>query len=168
MANTMAARTAVGIGASSRAATRTNTRAMSDITALAIWVWPFWSSRISVFVGLPLTTKVPVRPATRFAPPSPSRSRSTSTCWPCRAAKLRDVAADWATMMTKQAKAIDAALGTSPQARPAGMPSGGKPPATSPTTATPCPDATVTAETTPASTTATMAPGIAGRNLRKP
>ena len=73
---------------------------------LATWVRPFCSSRIWVLVGLPLTTKVPVRPAAKLAPLSPTMSRFTSTRWPCFIAKLREVAALWAMISTKQENAI--------------------------------------------------------------
>ena len=47
----------------------------------ASWVRPFCSSRISVLVGLPLTTNVPLSPAAMLAPLSPTMSRFTSTRW---------------------------------------------------------------------------------------
>ena len=78
----------------------------ADIVMLASWVRPFCSSRIWVLVGLPLTTKVPVSPAAKFAPDSPTMSRLTSTLSPCFIAKLRDVAALWAMIRTKQENAI--------------------------------------------------------------
>ena len=73
-----------------------NTRAMSAIVKFATWLRPCCSSRISVLVGEPLTTKVPVRPAARLAPKSPMMSRLMSTLSPCFMAKLREVAALWA------------------------------------------------------------------------
>ena len=91
-------------------------------------------------------------------------SRFTSTRSPCFIAKLREVAALCAMIRTKQEKAMPSTLGTSPHEMPAGSPIGGKPPLTEPTTATPCEDASVTAETMMSRTTATMAPGTLGRN----
>ena len=79
---------------------------IADIVRLASWVRPFCSSRIWVLVGLPLTTKVPDRPAAKLAPASPTMSRFTSTLWPCFIAKLREVAALWAMIRMKQEKAI--------------------------------------------------------------
>jgi hypothetical protein len=42
------------------------------------WLRPPAPSTISVFVGLPLTTNVPVMPAAKFAVPSPTRSTFSS------------------------------------------------------------------------------------------
>ena len=133
--NTMPARTAVGMSVSRLVRNSTNSRATAAMVMLATWVRPFWPSRISVLVGLPLTTKVPDRPAAKLAPLRPTRSRLMSTRSPCLAAKLREVAALWATMRTKQAKAIEAALTTSFHPKPPGRPIGGKPPSREPTTA---------------------------------
>ena len=52
-------------------------RTIATTTAVlswATWVWLFASSTISVLVGLPLTTNVPVKPAVMLATPSPTRS----------------------------------------------------------------------------------------------
>ena len=113
---------------------------------LATCVRPFCSSRIWVLVGLPLTTNVPLRPAARLAPLSPTMSRFTSTRWPCFIAKLREVAALWAMMSTKQEKAIPSTLGMSLQVMPSGSPIGGNPPVTEPTTATPWDEASKAAD----------------------
>ena len=78
---------------------------------LATWVLPFCSSRIWVLVGLPLTTKVPLRPAAMLAPLSPTMSRLMSTRSPCRVAKLREVAALWAMIRTKQENATPSQTG---------------------------------------------------------
>ena len=138
MRNTIAASTAFGMSVSSPVRNRTTTRTTSDMVMLATWVRPFCSSRIWVLVGLPLTTKVPVSPAARLAPLRPTMSRFTSTRWPCFIAKLRDVAALWAMISTKQDTAIPRTFGMSLQVMPSGSPIGGKPPCTAPTTATPC------------------------------
>jgi uncharacterized membrane protein len=47
---------------------------MAAVVSCATWVWLLASSTISVLVGLPLTTKVPLNPAVRLARPSPTRS----------------------------------------------------------------------------------------------
>ena len=119
-------------------------------------------------VGLPLTTKVPVSPAAKLAPLRPTRSRLMSTRSPCLAAKLRDVAALWATISTKQANAIEAALTTSLTPRPPGSPTGGNPPVREPTTETPCCLASVAVEIRIERTTATTAPGTTGRIFSNP
>ena len=99
---------------------------------LATWVRPFCSSRIWVLVGLPFTTKVPVSPAAKLAPLRPTMSRFTSTRWLCFMAKLRDVAALWAMIRTKQENAIPRTFGMSLQVIPSGRPIGGNPPCTGP------------------------------------
>ena len=99
------------------------------MVALATWVLPFCSSRICVLVGLPLTTKVPLRPAAMLAPLRPTMSRLTSTRWPCRVAKLREVAALWAMMRTKHEKATPSSCGTSDQPTPRAVRSAGSRPA---------------------------------------
>ena len=128
MRNTIAPSTALGMSVSTPVRNSTTMRTTTDMVMLAIWVRPFCSSRIWVLVGLPFTTKVPLSPAAKLAPLSPTRSRLTSTRWPCLIAKLREVAALWAMIRTKQEKAIPSTLGTSLQVIPAGSPMGGKPP----------------------------------------
>ena len=138
MRKTIPASTALGMSASSPVKNSVNSSTTAAIVRLASWVRPFCSSRICVLVGLPLTTKVPLRPAARLAPLSPTMSRLMSTASPCLNAKLREVAALWAMMSTKQDRAVGSTLGTSDQEMPDGRPIGGKPPCTAPTTATPC------------------------------
>ena len=104
---------------------------------LATCVRPFCSSRISVLVGLPLTTNVPVSAAAMLAPLSPTNVAVDVDALTVLRAKLREVAALCATMRTKHEKAMPITLGTSPQAMPWGRPTGGKPPCTAPTIATP-------------------------------
>ena len=111
MRNTIAASTALGMSVSSPVRNSTTMSTTSDIVMLATWVRPFCSSRIWVLVGLPFTTKVPVSPAAKLAPLSPTMSRLTSTRWPCFIAKLREVAALWAMIRTKQEKAMPEDLG---------------------------------------------------------
>ena len=113
--NTIAASTALGMSVSNPVRNSTTTSTTSDIVMLATWVRPFCSSRIWVLVGLPFTTKVPVSPAARLAPLRPTMSRLTSTRWLCFIAKLREVAALWAMISTKQAKAIPRTFGISLQ-----------------------------------------------------
>ena len=55
-------------------------------------MWLFASSTISVFVGLPLTTKVPVNPAVMLATPSPTRSVFSSNGSSYLTAKARGYA----------------------------------------------------------------------------
>src|SRR4030095_5518282 len=76
----------------------------------------------------------------------------------------RDVAALCAMISTQQEKAIPSTFSASPQEMPCGSPTGGKPPCTAPTTATPCALALVSAETAMQPTTATIAPGTRGMN----
>ena len=138
MRKTMAPSTALGMSVRAPVRKSRTTRTTTAIVMLATCDLPCCPSRIWVLVGLPLTTKVPVRPAATFAALSPTRSWLTSTCSPCRAAKLREVAALWAMMSTKQENAIPQDPGISLQSMPWGRPIGGKPPWTGPTTATPC------------------------------
>ncbi len=104
--NTIPASTAFGMVERMLVKNRTTSRTMTDIVRFASCVRPFCSSRIWVLVGLPFTTNVPLSPAAKLAPDSPMMSRFTSTGWPCFMAKLREVAALWAMMSTKQEKAI--------------------------------------------------------------
>ena len=166
--NTIAASTAVGMSVSPLVKNSTTTRTTSDMVRFATWVRPLCSSRIWVLVGLPFTTKVPLSPAARLAPARPTMSRFTSTRWLCFIAKLREVAALWAMMRTKQEKAIPRTLGTSLQVIPSGSPIGGNPPCTAPTTATPCAEASRLLDRMIDAITATTAPGTTGRNRLKP
>ena len=168
MRNTIAASTALGMSVSSPVRNSTTTRTTSDMVMLATWVRPFCSSRICVLVGLPFTTNVPVSPAARLAPLRPTRSRFTSTRWPCFIAKLRDVAALCAMIRTKQDTAIPRTFGMSLHAIPSGSPTGGKPPCTEPTTATPCADASSALDKMMDRITATTAPGTLGMNRLNP
>jgi hypothetical protein len=88
--------------------------------------------------------------------------------WPCFIAKLRDVAALWATISTKHAKPMPSTFGTSPQVIPSGRPTGGKPPCTEPITATPCVEASRAPDKMIDKITATTAPGTLGRNRLNP
>ena len=162
MRKTIAPRTARGISVSTLVKNSATRSTIADIVRLASCVRPFCSSRISVLVGLPLTTKVPDSPATKLAPDSPRMSRFTSTLWPCFIAKLREVAALWAMMRMQQEKAIAAQVAKLSRSIPSGRPIVGKPPFTDPTTATPCEEASVAADTMIISATATTAPGIRG------
>jgi len=53
---------------------RSTMRTTIPVVSWAVWLVPPVLSTIWVFVGLPLTTKVPERPAARFATPNPTRS----------------------------------------------------------------------------------------------
>ena len=82
-------------------------------------------------------------------------------------AKLREVAALCAMIITKQENAIPTTLSTSDQVMPCGSPIGGNPPCTVPTTFTPCAAASVSVEITMVATTAITAPGTLGaQNLQ--
>ena len=56
------------------------TRTTAAVVRQAICVRAPALSPISVFVGLPLTTNAPVRPAPMFAAPRPTMSVFSSTC----------------------------------------------------------------------------------------
>ena len=94
-------------------------------------------------------------------------SRLTSTLWPCFIAKLREVAALCAMIRMTQENAIAVQVSQLSRSIPLGRPIGGKPLSTDPTTATPCVDASVAADTPISSTTATIAPGTFGANRLK-
>ena len=106
--------------------------------------------------GLPLTTKVPLRPAARLAPRQPD---DVAVHVDPVAVLHREAAGGGGALRDDQDEAGERDadhLGTSHQSMPGGSPIGGKPPCTAPTTATPCADASVTAETMMSRTTATI------------
>ena len=77
MRNTTDASTAVGrywSGTVRNSSTMTTT---APVVSCATWLVPPAPSTIWVLVGLPLTTNVPVSPAARLAPLSPTRSTSS-------------------------------------------------------------------------------------------
>ncbi len=76
---TIPASTALGMLVRTAVKNSTTSSTIRAMVRLESWVRPFWSSRICVFVGLPLTTKVPLRPAAKLAPDRPTMSRFTST-----------------------------------------------------------------------------------------
>ena len=160
----MPARTDLGMSVRSAVKNRTTRSTTQAMVKLASCVRPFSSSRIWVLVGLPLTTKVPLSPAAKFAPDSPTMSRLTSTFWPFFMAKLREVAALWAMISTKQENAMPMQIPMFAMLMPCGSPIGGKPPWTDPTMATPSACASMADEMPIDSTTATIAPGTLGTN----
>ena len=86
MRKTTAANAASGSPSSSPVSAATTTNTVAAAASWASWLRPPASSTICVFVGLPLTTNEPVRAAPTFAPASPTRSLSVSTCSSYRAA----------------------------------------------------------------------------------
>jgi len=168
MRNTIAPRTALGMSVSTAVKNIATSSTIADMVRLASWVRPLCSSRIWVLVGLPLTTKVPDRPAAKLAAESPTMSRFTSALWPCFMAKLREVAALCAMIRMKQENAITVHVAQLFRSMPLGRPIGGKPPCTAPTTATPRVDAPVNADTPINNTTAMIAPGTLGARRLKP
>ena len=71
MMKTTEARTAFGMYDSGPVRNSRTTTTIAAAVSCEIWVRPPALSTISVFVGLPLTTNVPVMPAAAFATPSP-------------------------------------------------------------------------------------------------
>ncbi len=131
---------------------------MAPATSCESWVRCPAASTTAVLVGLPLTQKVPVSPATRLAPASPTRSRFSLSSSPCFWAKLRAVAALWARTTTKIDAATPASPGTCCQAT-LGKVIGGSPPGTAPMMATPCRSRRNTAVSTMEAATTRRAPG---------
>ena len=86
MRNTTAASAASGSPPSRPVATAHTTPTTTTAASCATWLRPPAPTTICVFVGLPLTTNVPVTAAARLAPPSARRSASVSTCSSNRAA----------------------------------------------------------------------------------
>ena len=86
MRNTTEASTAFGMEASGPVRKSRTTATIAPAVSWAIWLRPPALSTISVLVGLPLTTKVPVMPAAALASPRPTRSTSSSKLSPYRMA----------------------------------------------------------------------------------
>ena len=166
--NTMPASVASGMLVSRLVRNSANSRTTADMVMFDTCDRPPFSSRIWVLVGLPLTTKVPESPAAKSAADSPTMSRLMSTRSPCLAAKLREVAALWATIRTKQEKATPNTSTASLRVTPCGRPNGGGPAGTAPTTATPSAVASIAVEMAMHAKTAIRAPGIFGMNLLNP
>ena len=102
------------------------------------WLRPPPLSTISVLVGLPFTTKVPVIPAPMFAMPRPTRSTFSSKLSPYFMAYAREVAALWARItMTRETTVGSSATTFGPVMTSVGRPSAGRPPGTVPRTVTP-------------------------------
>lgn len=137
MTNTTPPSTALGRSVSRLVRNSSTTSVTATTVRFATCVRPFCPSRIWVLVGDPFTTNVPLRPAARLDAASPMMSRFTSARSPCLAAKLREVAALWAMMMMKHAKAVESTAGTLVHEIPVGSPIGGNPPWIAPMTSTP-------------------------------
>jgi hypothetical protein len=86
MRKTTEARTAFGRYSSGRVRKSSTISTTPAVVRQVSWVRPPALSAICVFVGLPLTTNVPDRPAPRFAMPSPTMSTFSSKCSWYRAA----------------------------------------------------------------------------------
>ena len=94
--------------------------------------------RSAVFVGLPLTTNVPVRPAPMFADPEADHVRVLVERAPRSGrAYAREVAALWARMTMKIETAVATSCATSPNGT-LGQQTSGSPPGTVPRSETPC------------------------------
>ena len=76
--NTTADRTALGMYDSGTVRNSRTTTTMTVVVSWAIWLLPPALSTISVLVGLPLTTNVPLMPAARLPRPRPMRSTFSS------------------------------------------------------------------------------------------
>ena len=102
------------------------------------WLRPPPLSTISVLVGLPFTTNVPVMPAPMFAMPRPTRSTFSSKLSPYFMAYARDVAALWARItMTSEITVGSSATTFAEVMTSVGRLSEGRPPGTVPRTVTP-------------------------------
>ena len=78
MRNTTEASTAVGMYCSGLVRKSSTMSTITAVVRLATWLLPPAPSTIWVLVGLPLTTKVPDRPALALARPRPTRSTFSS------------------------------------------------------------------------------------------
>ena len=102
------------------------------------WLRPPPLSTISVLVGLPLTTKVPVIPAPMFAMPRPTRSTFSLKLSPYFMAYARDVAALWARITITSETTVGSSATTLAEVMTSvGRLSVGSPPGTVPRTDTP-------------------------------
>jgi hypothetical protein len=115
----------------------TTTTAVTSATTTAVvscatWVWLLASSTISVLVGLPFTTKVPLTPAETLAGPRPTRSVFSVRRSLYLTAWAREVAALWARITRNIEIAVGSRLVVSCQVRPVGSPMLGRPLGTGP------------------------------------
>jgi len=78
MRNTTEASTALGMYCRGTVRKSSTMSTMPAVVRLASWLRPPAPSTIWVLVGLPLTTKVPERPALALERPSPTRSTFSS------------------------------------------------------------------------------------------
>src|SRR5262249_6370031 len=102
-------------------------RTSTLVVSCEIWLRPPAPSTIWVLVGLPLTTKVPDRPAPTLASVRPTRSLFSLKRSLYLAAYALDVAALWARMTRKQEKAMGISVATSPHVTSWGKPKVGRP-----------------------------------------
>ena len=86
MRNTTDASTAFGMYESGTVRNSRTTTTIRPAVSCEIWLRPPAPSTISVLVGLPLTTNVPLIPAPRLARPRPMRSTFSSKLSPYRIA----------------------------------------------------------------------------------
>ena len=161
MRNTTDASTADGMNCSGSVRKSSTTSTMAAVVRLASWLRPPAPSTIWVLVGLPLTTKVPLRPAPALARPSPTRSTFSSNGSSYFAAYAREVAALWASTTTKMAPPVPSRPTNCGQVTE-GNPKLGRPLGTTPSVATPSAARSSCQLTTIAPTTAMSAPGMRG------
>jgi hypothetical protein len=90
---TTAARTAFGRYCSGFVRNSSTSATTAAVVSWATCVWLRASSTISVFVGLPFTTKVPLNPAARLAALKPTRSSFSTKRSLYLTAYAREVAA---------------------------------------------------------------------------
>ena len=79
--NTIAPSTQIGRNFSGPVRNNSTTPTVAAVAKCANWLLPPAVSTMAVWVGLPLTTKVPLRPAAASAAHKPSRSRFWSGFW---------------------------------------------------------------------------------------
>ena len=125
----------------------------------ASWLRPPALSATWVWVGLPLTTKLPESAAATLAAPRPTRSVSWLKASSYFPAYAREVAALWARMTTNNDTAVPMSAAGSCQPS-AGSPRCGSPRGTGPSTATPRPARPAARLTMIAAITAISRPGI--------
>jgi hypothetical protein len=130
-------------------------------TSCASWLRAPAPSAIVVWVGLPLTTKVPLAAAAALAADKPRMSASSSRRSRWRTANTRAVAALCAMIITKQETATGSSARVSLQVT-TGIPITGSPPGTRPITVMPRPAKSYVALAAIVPTTAISATGSRG------
>ena len=159
MRKTIAARAAMGRLASGPVSSSRTMSTTALVVSWASWLRPPALSATWVWVGLPLTTKLPEKAAATLAAPRPTRSVSSLNASSYFPAYAREVAALWARMTTNNDTAVPRSAAAS--CRPsAGSARCGSPRGTGPSTATPRPARPATRLTMIAAITAISRPGI--------